>query len=99
MFVPSVGTAPSLAPRPPAQAAEDTALAAVAEALEASFLEEMLKHAGFGESRRAFGGGAGEAQFASLLRAEHARALAARGGIGLAESLVRALSVRSGDQV
>ncbi|MCT4682320.1 MAG: rod-binding protein [Roseicyclus sp.] len=70
----------------------DAALAAVAQELEASFLAEMLKHAGFGESRGAFGGGAGEAQFASLLRTAHARALAARGGIGLAESLVRALA-------
>ncbi|MBF9057686.1 hypothetical protein HKCCSP123_00685 [Rhodobacterales bacterium HKCCSP123] len=75
---------------------DDAALAAVAEQLEASFLEEMLKHAGVGESPGAFGGGAGEAQFASLLRAEHARALAARGGIGLAQSLFHALTARTG---
>lgn len=77
---------------PPDRGEGDAALAAVAQELEASFLSEMLKHAGFGESRGAFGGGAGEAQFASLLRTEHARALAARGGIGLAESLVHALA-------
>jgi Rod binding domain-containing protein len=68
----------------------------VARALEANFLEEMLKHAGFGESRDVFGGGAGEDQFASLLRREHARALAEQGGIGLAESLFNALVSRGG---
>lgn len=94
MTVAPTGQPPAPAPTPPA---EDAALAAVAEALEASFLEEMLKHAGFGESRGAFGGGAGEEQFASILRAEHARALAGRGGIGLAESLFHALTARSGD--
>lgn len=71
-------------------------LRAVAQELEASFLAEMLKHAGFGEARESLGGGAGEDQFASLLRAEHARALADRGGIGLAESLFRALVARAG---
>jgi flagellar protein FlgJ len=39
----------------------------------------------------AFGGGAGEAQFASFLTQEHARLLAERGGIGLAEGIYRAL--------
>jgi hypothetical protein len=33
----------------------------------------------------AFGGGPGEAQFASLLRQEQARLIVAAGGIGLAE--------------
>lgn len=66
----------------------------VARELEASFLAEMLKHAGLGATSESFGGGAGEDQFASLLRAEHARALADRGGIGLAESLFRALTAR-----
>lgn len=76
-------------------AEEADALRAVARDLEASFLAEMLKHAGFGESRESFGGGVGEDQFASLLRDEHARSLTDRGGIGLAESLFRALVARS----
>lgn len=71
------------------------ALRKVAEELEASFLAEMLKHAGFGEDRSAFGGGVGEAQFASFLRAEHARALVERGGIGLSQSLFEALVARA----
>ena len=73
---------------------QTAALRDVAQELEASFLAEMLKHAGFGESRDSFGGGVGEEQFASLLRAEHARALVERGGIGLAQSLYTALVAR-----
>jgi Rod binding domain-containing protein len=72
-------------------ASNEAALRDVARALEASFVAEMLRHAGFGESRESFGGGAGEDQFASMLRAEHARALVERGGIGLAESLFQSL--------
>jgi len=71
-------------------------LRAAARELEASFLAEMLKHAGMGEARNAFGGGAGEEQFASFLRMEHAHAMAKRGGIGLAENLFHALRRREG---
>lgn len=73
---------------------EVDALRRVARELEASFLSEMLKQAGFGEGRETLGGGAGEEQFGSFLRAEHARALAERGGIGLAEQLFEALVAR-----
>ena len=72
------------------QTAEQT-LRQKAVDLEASFLSEMLKHAGFGAARESFGGGIGEEQFASFLREEHANALAQKGGIGLAESIFRAL--------
>ncbi|WP_416914893.1 MAG: rod-binding protein [Roseicyclus sp.] len=81
---------------PDAPSADQEALRRAAQALEASFLAEMLKQAGFGESRDSFGGGVGEAQFASFLRAEHARALAESGGIGLAEQLFRSLVARAG---
>lgn len=92
MIVPtSASTPPSGPSEPPSP---EAALRAVAHELEASFLAEMLKHAGFGEGRENFGGGAGEDQFVSLLRAEHARALVEGGGIGLAESLFRALAAR-----
>ncbi|MDZ4093359.1 MAG: rod-binding protein [Paracoccaceae bacterium] len=60
--------------------------------LEAAFLAEMLGHAGFGAARESFGGGIGEEQFASFLRQEQATALVKQGGIGLAESLFRALT-------
>ena len=79
----------------PEQAASDSArLRAVAQELEASFLAEMLKHAGLGETPEAFGGGAGEEQFASLLRQEQAKALVSAGGIGLAEQIFKSLVQR-----
>jgi flagellar protein FlgJ len=78
--------------------AGDVALRRVAQDLEAAFLAEMLKHSGLGGRADGFGGGfgggAGEAQFASFLTQEHARLLAERGGIGLAEGIFRALLAR-----
>lgn len=64
--------------------------------LEAAFLSEMLAHAGLGAAAESFGGGIGEAQFASFLRDEQARAMAERGGIGLAEHIFRSLARREG---
>ena len=71
-------------------------LRAVATDLEAAFLAEMLQHAGFGAARESLGGGIGEEQMTSMLRNEHARAIAAQGGIGLAEQIFAAL-VRRGE--
>ena len=63
-----------------------------AKELEAAFLTEMLGHAGMdADAEGSFGGGIGEAQFASFLREQEARAMVDRGGIGLAESLFRAM--------
>ncbi len=70
---------------------QDAALRKAAIDLEASFLSEMLKAAGLGKTPEAFGGGAGEDQFAGLLVNEQARALAESGGIGLAESIYNSL--------
>ncbi|ABD57122.1 rod-binding protein [Jannaschia sp. CCS1] len=69
----------------------------VAQDLEAAFLAEMLKHAGFGEPRDddSFGGGIGEEQFSSMLRDQHASAISERGGLGLAESIFQSLLRRS----
>lgn len=63
----------------------------VAKALEASFLEEMLKSAGLGKTPEGFGGGAGEDQFSSFLRSEQAKLMTEAGGIGLAKSLFDAI--------
>lgn len=78
-------------------ATTDQALRAAAGELEAQFLAEMLKSAGFGEPRESFGGGAGEEQFASFLRQEHADEMVRRGGVGLAESIFEALKERAAD--
>jgi peptidoglycan hydrolase FlgJ len=67
------------------------ALRKAANDLEAAFLTEMLKAAGFGKSRESFGGGSGEDQFSSLLVRAQAEQMTLAGGIGLAESLFNAL--------
>ncbi|NGM44383.1 chemotaxis protein chel [Rhodobacter sp. SGA-6-6] len=84
-------------PPPAALPTRDTALMARAKELEAAFLAEMLGHAGMdAESDGTFGGGIGEEQFASFLRQQQARMLVERGGIGLAESLFRAMGGKDG---
>lgn len=72
----------------------DAALRAAAQKLEATFLAEMLKAAGLGESRQSNGGGAGEDQFSSFLVQAQAEEMVAAGGIGLAEALFDALKER-----
>lgn len=66
----------------------------VAVALEASFLAEMLKYAGHGESRSSFGGGAGEDAFAGLLVREQAKLISENGGIGLSEQIINSMMRR-----
>lgn len=70
---------------------ENDPLWEVAQKLEASFLSEMLKAAGLGETRESFGGGIGEDQFSSFLRDAQASEMVRQGGIGLAQSLFEAL--------
>ena len=73
----------------------DKALRDAAQALEATFLAEMLTAAGLGQSRDSFGGGAGEDQFASFLVQEQATAMVRAGGIGLSEALYEALKEKT----
>lgn len=86
---------PSILPN--AAAKQDQRLREAAVEMEATFLAEMLKAAGVGKTPEAFGGGAGEDQFASFMRLEQARAMAEHGGIGLAESIFHALKERMND--
>lgn len=78
----------------PSYMQSDSKLRDAAQKLEATFLAEMLKSAGLGESRQAFGGGIGEDQFTSFLREEQAKEMVKAGGIGLAEALFEAMKVR-----
>jgi len=80
-----------------ASAPSDAKLREVAQEFEANFLAEMLKSAGVGKTPEGFGGGAGESHFASFMRLEQARQMAAQGGIGLAESIYHALKERIDD--
>jgi hypothetical protein len=73
-------------PRPDHTAAREAALK-----LEASFLAEMLKGAGFGKQENSFSGGPGEDQFASFHRQAVAEEIARTGGIGLAEHFFNAM--------
>lgn len=69
---------------------------AAARQMEATFLAEMLKSTGLGETSADFGGGIGEEQFASFMRQSQAEQLVAAGGIGLAEAIFESLK-GSGD--
>lgn len=73
----------------------DHALMAKAKALEASFLAEMLGHAGLDAAPQGFNGGIGEEQFSSFLRAEQAKGIVEKGGVGLAEHIFQSLKVRA----
>lgn len=70
------------------------ALRASAEGLETAFLAEMLKNAGVFQHAETFGGGAGEGHFTSFMADAQARAMVARGGVGLADSIEQTLRMR-----
>lgn len=72
-----------------------TPLRRSAVALESAFLAEMLKSAGLVRASTAMNGSEGEEQFVSFLADAQARAIVARGGLGLADSIERALIARS----
>lgn len=76
--------------------ADLSALRSAAQGLETAFLAEMLKPMGAEAARTEFGGGPGEAQFASFLLSEQARLMVRAGGIGLAESIFRSLVAAHG---
>jgi peptidoglycan hydrolase FlgJ len=91
---PAIAGTPAAAVPRPDEDARVAVLRTRAEELETAFLAEMLGHAGLGASPEGFGGGIGEEQFASFLRREQAEAMTRAGGIGLAESIFRALVAR-----
>ena len=82
-------THPPVLPAKPSATTVD--LQKLATEFEAVFLAEMLKSAGLGKPPTGFGGGTGEDQFTSFLVAEQARAIAQKGGIGLAEHIFKSL--------
>ena len=92
MPIPITSLPISTAPASPA--AKDPELWRLAQSLEASFLTEMLGNAGLGKSLGDFGGGIGEQHFSNFLNKTHADSMVAKGGIGLAESIYRSLSIQ-----
>lgn len=95
----SVGVSPQPTSllNPQSRSDRDARLYMAAAELEAGFLAEMLKSAGFGTPRDALGGAIGEEQFSSLLVAEQAKGMVKAGGIGLTEQLFQALKMRDGN--
>jgi Rod binding domain-containing protein len=91
MDLPPIGPAQPSASREPAPPAAERAARKAAEAFEAAFLAEMLRHSGLNAMPEGFGGGAGEDAFASLLTDEYARLMTRRGGIGIAEQVFELL--------
>ena len=79
----------------PAPQATPDPIRTSAEALEASFLAEMLKHTGVGKMPEGFNGGPGEAAFSDFLVHEYAGKIASTRSIGLADHIYRALSERA----
>ncbi|MEM9059273.1 MAG: rod-binding protein [Pseudomonadota bacterium] len=69
---------------------------AAAEKFEASFLAEMLRHAGVAEMPETFNGGPGEAAFSDFLIHEYAKAISSSRSFGLADHVYRAMMERSG---
>ena len=77
---------------------DDQQLREVAQKFEATFLAEMLKHAGFEDPGVGFGGefggGYGEDAFKSMLVREYADDLSRQGRLGLAEHIYADLKQR-----
>ncbi len=96
MELPQIKPAPLAAAPRPAEAAAERAARQTAQAFEAAFLSEMLKHTGINRTPESTGGGAGEDAFGSFLTGEYARLIAARGGIGLAEQIFNAIHHQKG---
>ncbi|WP_296473930.1 rod-binding protein [Roseinatronobacter sp.] len=63
----------------------------VAQNFEAAILAELLQAAGATRGEAEFGGGIGEEHFASFLLNAQAQRMAERGGIGLAEMVMRSI--------
>jgi|FLOH01.1.fsa_nt_gi peptidoglycan hydrolase FlgJ len=88
------GVVHGLGQRPALLQSSDSAMREAANKLEANFVAEMLKSAGFGKSRDSFSGGAGEDGFASFLVQAQADLIVKAGGFGLAESIYNALKIK-----
>lgn len=86
-MIQTVTSSTTLIPKSP----QDSDLMQKAMALEATFLSELMGYSGLGRAEGGFDGGIGEAQFESFLRAEQAKLMVERGGIGLADLIFESL--------
>lgn len=72
-------------------------LVIAARQFEATFLAQMLEAAGAAKPADTFGGGIGENQFASFLLDAQAQRISQRGGVGIAEIIIRHYDPNSGE--
>lgn len=77
-------------------AAADATMRQIAKSFEASFLAEMLKHAGLGKMPEQFNGGPGEAAYSGFLVQEYAEKVADTGRIGIAEQVYQSMKAKAG---
>jgi len=87
----------SAAPVPQSRVTKALTAREAAEKLEATFLAEMLKSAGLGDTADGFAGGIGEEQFASFHREALAEKMVQSGGIGLADIFYESMMERADD--
>lgn len=88
----ATAAAQNTAPQNAGQAAKENPRAwAVAQDFEAVFITAMLENMGrdVQNGEGLFGGGQGEDMFRSLMNDEYGKQIAAKGGIGIADSIYR----------
>ncbi len=95
MLTPSSPTTPLDTPVSSSRTAPVADITRTAQDFEAAILAELLKATGIDSPGTTFGGGIGEEQFSSFLLEARAQAMAARGGIGLAEMVLRSGSLNT----
>ncbi len=91
-FLPIPQIRPQNAPPAKGPDNKDQMIRQTAQKLEATFIAEMLKSAGFGEQDNSFSGSAGEDHFASFQREALAEQMVKVGGIGLAEAFYKSMT-------
>ncbi len=91
-FLPLPATRPAPAPPGKGSGSRDMQIRQTAQKLEATFIAEMLKSAGFGKQENSFSGSTGEDQFASFQREALATQMVKVGGIGLAEAFYKSMT-------
>lgn len=95
MNISSLPATPADVPVSPSRTAPAADIGKKAQSFEAAILAELLKATGVDRPGTTFAGGIGEEQFSFFLLEARAGAMAARGGFGLAEMVLRSGSLNT----